>query len=116
MDTCYISYIFTETTGFRKPFSKDLCVQKIAYALTKLGSLKNIILFRFSEIKGNPIITTSWCPVYYKIVDHVFPTWKSTIKYYPENTILLTPRGNFKLKDVNQKFFYYCEKNHIMKK
>ena len=115
MDTCYISYIFTETTGYRKPYSKDLCIQKIAYALTKLGSKKNIILFRFSKNEGYPIVTTSWCPIYHKIVDHVYPTWKEAVKYFPKDTILLTPRGSFELKNINKKFIDYCEKIYKIK-
>ena len=51
MDTCYISYIFTDTLGYRIPFSKDKSVQQIGNALRKYGGKKYIFLLRFQPEK-----------------------------------------------------------------
>ena len=108
MDSCYISYIYTDTKGFRVPFSKEKSVQLIANYISKNGSKDYIILFRFDE-KSN-LILTLWIPNFYKIGDLIYPSWFESLKTFPSESVLLTPRGNFKLKDVNQKFFNYCKK------
>lgn len=116
MDTCYISYIFSETIGYRLPFSKDMSVQVIGNCLRKYGGKKYIFLFRFEKGNDSPIVITTWIPDYYKIGDLVYPSWYHMIKTYPDDSILTTPRGDFKLKDVNIKFIEYCKKNYKIKK
>ena len=108
MDDCYFSYIFSGKTGYRENFSKDISVQIIANALRKYGNKNYIILFRFN--KKNEIVLTLWLPFYFKIADLIYPSWNSSIKTYSKRTILLTPRGDFTLKETDKKFIDYCRK------
>ena len=112
MDTCFISYIFTRTTGYRIPFSKDSSIQVIGNCLRKYGGKRYIILFRFNNDKEKSIIMTLWIPSYCKIGELVYPNWFQHVSTYPKDTILVTPRGEFEFKDVNKEFFHYCKIHH----
>ena len=112
MDKCYISYIFTDTLGYRIPFSKDKSVQQIGNALRKYGGKKYIFLLRFQPGENKEIILTLWIPSYYKIGDLNYPNWYSSIKTYPKDSILITPRGEFKLNEVDPNFFEYCKTHY----
>jgi hypothetical protein len=113
MDNCYISYIFSGKTGFRIPFPKETCVQLISNVLKNGNTNKYIILFRFN--KNKDIVLTLWIPNYFKIADLIHPTWYQSLKTFNKNSILITPRGNFKLKEIKKKFIEYCDKHHKIK-
>jgi len=66
------------------------------------------MLFRFNKEKE--IILTFWMPTYYKIVDLNYPSWYQSLKTMNKNSIVITPRGNFRIKDINKKFIEYCKK------
>jgi hypothetical protein len=115
MDSCYISYIFSQITGNRLPFSKEMSIQKIGSKLAKYGGKKYLILFRFDDKINFPIIITLWIPNYNKIGDLIYPNWSEFLKTCPKDSILITPRGDFKISNINIKFIDYCKSNYIKK-
>ena len=107
MDSCYISYIFSGKTGHREYFTKELSSQLIANEIRKNVN-KYIILFRFNKEKE--IVLTFWMPYYYKIADLAYPSWYQSLKTMNKNSIVITPRGIFKLSKIDNKFVEYCKK------
>ncbi len=116
MDTCYISYIFTLAIGHRLPFSKEMSIQQIGNRLGKYGGKKYLILFRFENNDNSPIVVTTWIPNYFKIGDLKYPNWYDFLKTCPKDSILITPRGDFKITNVDPNFIEYCKNNYIKQK
>jgi len=115
MDDCYYTYIFTSKKGYREGFTFKDSIKYIGKGLFKYGSEKVLILLRFAETANKEISMTFWNPNDYTIKNTDYETWCVMLKHLDEkNTILITPRGDFKLDNLDEDFINYCLKNYCV--